>query len=148
MVNIAPNTQPIYPRRVFVWKKILISDVIVGKKITTQNPILLGTAGVNGSIIHNIQVKHVGVNPATTVKLFTKQIDDTVYYIENELNITAATASPTEVASPAFDFTLPKILPASATNTALHLAPECGLFAALTVSATDGLLVTVRGGDY
>ena len=149
MVTTAPNTQPIYPRNLFTWKKQLIDEIIVGKKITTETPVLLGTAGVNGCIIYNAQCKHLGVNPECTVKLFVRPLGSTDYFIENEIFMPAATTSPTELPSePAVNFALPPILPNNASNTALHLPPECSLFVALSVAVTDGLLVTVRGGDY
>ena len=123
--------------------------MVIGKKITTETPVLLGTSGVNGCLIYAIDVRALGVNPATTIKLFTKFLGDTEYFIELELDLTEATSSPSEIAAnPPSTFVLPKLLPTATRNTGLHLPAECSLYAALSASVNDGVLVIVRGGNY
>lgn len=144
-VSIAPNTQPVYPREIIRWRAKLLLQV-VPRAITTETPILLGAAGDNGSIIHSIDVRHLGDNVATVVRLWTQQTDDTDYFLENELSLTAVSGSTNATAIPPVSFTLPAILPNG--NTGMHLAPGESLFAALGTAIANGVIVIVRGGDY
>jgi hypothetical protein len=146
MLTSAPNTQPIFPRIVFVWKKIITDKVIAEKKITTNFPVLLGKAGVNGSLIHNIQVRQLGENPSVVVKLFVKSSEDEEYFLENEQLVPAGLAGDDE--SLATNFVLPPVLPNIEDNRALHLSSNLELFAAVSVAVINGIVITVRGGHY
>lgn len=144
-VSISPNTQPVYPREIIRWRTKLLLQV-VPRTITTETPVLLGVAGDNGSIIHNIDVHHLGDNVATVVRLWTQQSDETGYLLENELSLTATTSTTNAAAIAPVAFTLPAILPSG--NTGMHLAPGESLFAALGTAVASGVIVIVRGGDY
>ncbi|MBE9207741.1 hypothetical protein IQ244_14680 [Nostoc sp. LEGE 06077] len=69
-ITVSANTQPIYPREIIRWKTKLAAQVFL-HNITTETPILLGTAGDNGSIIHGTDVHHLGDNIAIVVRLWT-----------------------------------------------------------------------------
>ena len=140
-----PNVQPIYPKQVIYWKAKLIAQV-TPRAITTETPVLLGTVGDNGCLIHAIDVRHLGDNVATVVRLYSKLADDTVYYLENELTLAATSGSNNTTAIAPFSFTLPAILPAS--NTGMHLEDGVSLYASLGTAVASGVIITVRGGDY
>jgi hypothetical protein len=140
-----PNVQPIYPKNIIYWKARLLAQV-TPRNITTETPLLLGTAGDNGCLIHAIDARHHGDNVATVVRLYTQYPDDTVYYLENELSLTAVTASNNTTAIAPISFTLPAILPAS--NTGMHLEGGVSLYCSLGTAVATGIIVTVRGGDY
>ncbi|MBW4685133.1 MAG: hypothetical protein KME40_08535 [Komarekiella atlantica HA4396-MV6] len=128
-VTFSPNTQPVYPHEVIRWRVKLLEQV-VPRNIKTQTPVLLGDAGDNGSIIHSIDVHHLGDNVATVVRLWTQQAEeDTDYFLENEVTLPAVSATSNVAAVAPITFTLLSILPSP--NTGLHLAPGKSLFCAL-----------------
>jgi hypothetical protein len=139
------NVQPIYPKDIIRWKTTLTNQV-VPRSITTQTPILLGTAGENGAIIHAIDVRHLGDNVQSVARLWIKFAGDTAYYLENELSLAAISGSTNDVAIAPIPFTLPAILPNG--NTGLHLEPGESLYAGLGTAIANGVVVSVRGGDY
>jgi len=144
-ISLSPNTQPIYPREIIRFRTNLTLQV-VPRNVTTQTPVLLGVAGDNGSIIHSIDVHHLGDNVATVVRLWTQQTDETVYFLENELSLIAVAGSTNAAAIAPVPFVLPAILPG--TNTGLHLEAGESLFGALGTAIASGVIVIVRGGDY
>jgi hypothetical protein len=144
-IALSPNTQPIYPKEIIYWRKTLIAQV-VPRVITTETPVLLGTVGENGAIIHNVQVIPVGDNVATVVRLYTQLVDETTYTLENEITIAATTSSNNTTALAPISATLPAILPSP--QLGLHLPKECKLYCALGTAVASGLVVVVRGGNY
>lgn len=140
-----PNVQPIYPKNIIYWKAKLLAQ-ITPRNITTETPVLLGTVGDNGCLIHAIDVRHLGDNVATVVRLYSKLADDTVYYLENELTLAATSSSNNTTAIAPVSFTLPTILPAS--NTGMHLEGGVSLYCSLGTAIASGAIITVRGGDY
>lgn len=140
-----PNVQPIYPKNIIYWKAKLLAQ-ITPRNITTETPVLLGTVGDNGCLIHAIDVRHLGDNVATVVRLYSKLADDTVYYLENELTLAATSSSNNTTAIAPVSFTLPTILPA--TNTGMHLEGGVSLYCSLGTAIASGVILTIRGGDY
>jgi hypothetical protein len=144
-VSLSANVSPIYPREIIRWRSKLLAQV-VPRTITTETPILLGVAGDNGSIIHNITVLHLGDNVATVVRLWSSQSDETDYFLENELSLVDTTSTTNTAAIAPVAFVLPAILPNG--NTGMHLAPGESLYGALGVAIASGVIIIVRGGDY
>lgn len=140
-----PNTTPIYPRDIFTWKAVLTNQV-VPRTIITQTPVTLGEAGDNGSLIHTIYCRHLGDNVQTVARLWIKRTNDTLYFLENELTLTATSSTTNDAAIAPVPFTLPAILPSG--NTGLHLEPGEILYCALGTSVAAGVIITARGGDY
>lgn len=140
-----PNVQPIYPKDIINWKARLTTQV-TPRVITTETPVLLGTVGVNGALIHNIIVQHLGDNVATVLRLYTREAGETNYFLEAELSLTAVTSSTNAAAIASVPVVLPAILPSG--NTGLHLAPSVSLFASIGTAIASGVNVIVRGGDY
>lgn len=140
-----PNVQPIYPKEIIYWKAKLIAQV-TPRAITTETPVLLGTVGDNGCIIHAVDVRYLGDNVATVARLYSKMSGETEYYLENELTLSATTSSNNTSAIAPISFTLPAILPAS--NTGMHLEGGVSLYCALGTAVANGVILTVRGGDY
>lgn len=144
-ITLSPNTQPIYPKDILHWRKTLIAQV-TPRVITTETPVLLGTVGVNGAIIHNIQVVPLGDNVATVVRLYTQLEAETTYTLELETTIALVTGSGNVTALDPTSATLPGILPSP--QLGMHLAPGCKLYCALGTAVAAGLVLIVRGGDY
>lgn len=144
-LTLAPNTTPIYPRTPIRWRVKLAMEV-VPREVTTQTPILLGTAGSNGSIIHSVDVHHLGDNVATAIRLWTQQSDEDGYFLDNELSLTAISGSTNAAAIAPVLFTLPAILPSG--NTGFHLTSGESLYCGLGTAIASGVIVIVRGGDY
>lgn len=140
-----PNVQPIYPKTIIYWKAKLIAQV-TPRDITTQTPVLLGTAGDNGCLIHAIDVRHLGDNVATVLRLYSKYSGDDEYFLENELTLPVVTGSSNAAAIASVPVVLPAILPSG--NTGMHLEAEVSLYCALGTAVANGIIVTVRGGDY
>ncbi len=140
-----PNVQPIYPKSIIYWKARLLAQV-TPRAITTETPVLLGTVGDNGCLIHAIDVRHQGDNVATVARLYIKFADDTQYYLENELSLTATSSSNNTTAIAPASFTLPAILPSG--NTGMHLEGGVSLYCSLGTAVASGIILTVRGGDY
>lgn len=141
------NTQPRYPEDVIHWRKKLISEV-VPRVPTTQTPLKIGTAGDNGSIIHSIEVVHLGNNIATVVRVFSQPATQTSYDLELELTLPAVTTASEVAALDRVVFNLPLILPANGSNKALHLEAGESLYVALGTAIASGIFVYVRGGHY
>ena len=154
-ITLAANTQPIYPRDIIHWRQPL-KDEVVPRIPTTQVPVLVGTAGDNGAIIHNISVMPLGNNIATVVRLFTQSAINAInstslqsnYHLELELSIPATSGASDTAALTPLGFTLPSILPSGNGNKALHLVGGESLFAALGTAIATGLILYVRGGNY
>ena len=140
-----PNVQPIYPKNIIYWKAKLIAQV-TPRIITTETPVLLGTVGDNGCLIHAIDIRHLGDNVATVVRLYSKLAGDTEYFLENELTLAATSSSNNTTAIAPVSFTLPAILPS--VNTGMHLEGGVSLYCSLGTAIASGIIVTVRGGDY
>lgn len=139
------NTTPIYPKDIIQWKAKLVAQV-VPRNITTETPVLLGTAGDYGALIHSIDVRHLGDNVATVVRLWSKFALEADYYLENELSLSQISSSTNAAAIAPVAFTLPAILPNG--NTGLHLEPGESLYCALGTAVAAGVIIAVRGGDY
>lgn len=140
-----PNVQTIYPKTIIYWKAKLIAQV-TPRDITTETPVLLGTTGDNGCLIHAIDVRHLGDNVATVLRVYSKYSGDDEYFLENELTLPVVTGSSNTAAIASIPVVLPAILPSG--NTGMHLEAGVSLYAALGTAVASGIIVTVRGGDY
>lgn len=141
------NTQPIFP---------LTPRVLSGKLLTsnaakdgTGTVVTVFTAGANASRIDKIQVRALGTNVATVLRLFINNGNDPTVATNNmlvyEKTIAATTLS--EVAELA-DVVL-DVMRGSVTEAAIPYLPaghKINITIGTTVAA--GLQVTVYGGDY
>jgi hypothetical protein len=144
-ISLSPNTQPIYPATIIHWRKILIAQAIP-RIITTQTPVLLGTVGENGCLIHSIQVVPLGDNIATAIRFYTQQEAETTYTLELEGTTSTTSGSNDGTGLTPVSVTLPGILPSP--QLGLHLAANTKLYCALGTAVATGLVVIVRGGNY
>jgi hypothetical protein len=139
------STTPIYPNSVIHWRTKLVGEVSP-RAIANTFPIKLGTAGINGAIIHSISATPLGNNTASLLRLYSQKANGNAYELEIETNLPAiTTASETAALTPVV-VDLPLLLPN--TNKGLHLEPGETLYAALSVAVAAGINVFVRGGNY
>lgn len=144
-VTLSPNTQPVYPRTPIHWKKELTNQV-APRKITTQIPLLIGTVGSNGALIHGVEVIHLGTNPDSTLRIYTMKEGETTYFLEFETTLAATSITTDTAATITVPVTLPDILPSPAKG--LHLEGNTQVFAAVGVALSSGIVLRVRGGNY
>lgn len=142
---MAVNTLPIFPVRSFNWRCKLTNHVLP-RDVTTQVPVVLGTAGANGSLIHSITVRHLGNNTATVVRLYHKNDFETGYSLLTEVSCPAITTGGDTAAVEGVSIPLFDMLPSP--NKGLHLAPGATLYAGLGVAIATGVQVYAIGGDY
>ena len=145
------NTTPIYPHEIIKWR-VKLTNEITARDITTETPILLGTAGENGAIIHSIEILPLGDNVASSVFFFTHKPDEVdsqnnnFYFLEIDQSIVAVAGATATAALTKTVVDLPQILPSP--QKALHLSPGESLYVALGAAVTSGVIVKVVGGNY
>lgn len=144
-VTLSANTTPIYPRTPIHWKKKL-SNQVCPREITTQQPVLIGTIGNNGALIHGIELIHLATNPASTLRLYTQKEGETGYMLEFETTLADTSITTEDAATITVPVVLPDILPSPARG--LHLEGNTQLYAAVGVALTGGAILRVRGGNY
>lgn len=144
MANVAPNTQPIFIRSIFHWGERITNQAVVAN-VVTANPVLLGTAGVNGSLIESIECIQMPSAGTGTLNFWTKNDDQ-----EYKLIVAPVALSGTKIV-----VTLPRLLAPFRTGVngdyaaGLRLEPGENLYVATTAAITgDGWWVHVWGGDY
>lgn len=140
---MAANTTPIFPLTPFNWQVKLTTQIAV-RDVTTQVPVLLGTAGKNGSLIHTVYAAPLGNNVASILRLYLSQ--NAGYALLAELTLPAITTAGESNAIDRVVVTLPAMLPSG--NTGLHLAPDAGLYAALGTAIAAGVQVCALGGNF
>lgn len=145
-VTLSPNTQPVYPRTPIHWKRVLAAEV-TPRLITTAIPVLVGTVGSNGALIHGIELIHLGSNPSSTLRIYTLKEGETTYFLESETTLAATSISTDGTAATiTVPVVLPDILPSPAKG--LHLEGNTQLFASVGVALTNSAILRVRGGNY
>lgn len=141
------NTQPLFP---------LTPKVASGKLLTantakdgTGTVSTVFTAGVNGSRIDKIQVRALGTNVATVLRLFINNGNDPTIATNNmlvyEKTISATTLS--EVAELA-DIVLDVTRGTTTEAVIPYLPAGHKINAAIGTTVASGLQCTVYGGDY
>lgn len=147
MGTTAPNTIPIYPKDIIKWRAKLTNQFIDREVGANQNPVLLGTAGPNGALIHVIDIRYLFNTSSSTARIFTKKVTETNFFLAEELTLPAYTTSSNIEASPKFNFDLPF---ASSIYTGKGLYLEAGetMYAGLGATLPNGVIVTARGGNY
>lgn len=139
------NSTPIYPKDVINWRVRLASEVSP-RAIANVLPIRLGSAGINGAIIHSITATPLGNNTASTLRIYSQKANASTYELVLEANLPAITTASDTAALTPTAVELPLLLPAP--NRGLHLEPGETLYAALGVVIAAGVNVFVRGGNY
>lgn len=151
MTTNSPNKAPIYPIEPIKWRKKL-SNQIVAREVTTETPVLLGTAGANGSLIDSIEVLHLGDNVGTTLRFYTQKTDEvdtdnnSLYYLEIEQSLSAVSSSTNASAISKVNIELPAILPSP--QKGLRLTSSEKLYCALGTAIVSGVIVKISGGNY
>jgi len=146
---MAANTQPIYVESVIHWRKKLAGTEVVPRTPTTTAPILVGSAGDFGAMIHGIDVQHLGNNVATVLRVYTQPKSQTAYDLEFEIDLAAVTTASESVGISKVTFAnLPTIVSGTLQNRALHLEPGESLYIALGTVIASGINVFIRGGNY
>lgn len=144
-VNLSPNVTPIYPRTPIHWK-VKLSNQVCPRVITTQVPVLIGTIGNNGALIHGIELIHLGSNPDSTLRIYTKKEGESEYLLEFETTLASTNIATDTAATITVPVTLPDILPSGVKG--LHLEGSTQLYAAVGVALTNSAILRVRGGNY
>ena len=142
---MAANTLPIFPLTPVNWN-ICIASQVTPRVITTQAPVLLGTAGKNGTLIHTLFIQHLGTNAATVARLYHKDEAEAIFCLIAELTLPGITAATETGGLDTLKFNLPDILPTG--NKGLHLAPNASLYMGLGAAITPGIQVWALGGNY
>lgn len=143
------STQPIYVNSVIHWRKRLAGTEVVPRVPTTTAPILIGSAGDFGAMIHGIDVQHLGNSVATVLRIYTQPKSQTGYDLELEMDLPAiTTASESAGITRVVVNGLPAIISNNLQNRALHLGPGESLYVALGTAIASGINVFVRGGNY
>lgn len=143
---MAANTTPIYTKYPFHWR-IQLVDQLAPRKLTTETPILLGTAGDYGALIWGIQATPLGDNVATVIRIYSKQATDTDYHFLFEEAVAETTGSTEAAKLVNTDFVLPDIA-VVANSKGLHLESGESLYAALGTAVATGFNLFIRGGNY
>lgn len=151
MTTNSANTTPIYPFKIIKWHTKLAAQV-TPREITTETPVLLGTAGDNGSLIHSIEVLHLGDNVATVLRIYSQKTTDidtqanNLYFLEIEHSLVATSDATNAAAIAKVIVTLPPILPSG--QTGLHLTGGEKLYCSLGTAIASGVIVKAIGGNY
>ena len=142
---MAANTTPIFPLTPINWHAKLTNSV-TPRDISTQVPVLLGTAGKNGALIHTVFAAHLGNNVGSVARIYCKGESDTGYSLLMELTLPAITAASETTGLDPVKFVLPDILPNG--NKGLHLAPGASLYLGLGTAIASGIHIWALGGNY
>lgn len=151
MTTNSANTTPIYPFEIIKWRAKLAAQV-TAREITTETPVLLGTAGDNGSLIHSIEVLHLGDNVATALRIYSQKTTDVdtqannLYFLEIEHSLIAVSGSTNAATISKVNVALPPILPSG--QTGLHLTGGEKLYCSLGTAIATGIIVKAIGGNY
>jgi len=149
------NVQPVFIKDPLIWQ-VTLKDQVVNRSPGSAVPVLLGTAGDDGSLIETIQVYPLGDNVATVARFFYQLQGTTGYTLlpfELSLTATSSTGNTTAISGYPLEVVLPKILfPASPTpgtpNRGLRLPAGTQLYTALGTAVATGVIVSCYGGDY
>lgn len=139
------NTTPIYPKDVINWRIKLAAEV-TPRAIANTFPIRLGSAGINGAILHSITATPLGNNTASTLRIYSQKANSSTYELVLEANLPAITTASDTAALTPIVVDLPTLLPN--TNKGLHLEAGETLYASLGVAIAAGVNVFIRGGNY
>lgn len=152
----SPNVEPIFIKTPRI-ETLFIENSVVPRRPTVESPILLFTAGTNGSLIDAIQINQLTAQGSLAypefrfyrkgggTEPFTMLFSERIQFETNEAVI------PTEKF-----VTLPPSLihpPLSVNNIetypkCLRLPPEYELYVGLSATISGGAVVAVYGGDY
>ncbi len=149
---MATNTQPSFIKSPLLWMVTLTNEV-VNRSPGAAVPVLLGAAGVSGSLIESIQVYPLGDITASPLRIFLKTpTPNYVLLAETSLTAVSGSGNTSAIAGYPIEVQLPRILsPASQTpatpNRGLRLPAGYALYAALG-TAVAGVIVAATGGDY
>ena len=145
------NTQPIYTGSV-ITGIARITNEVTPRKITTQNPVLLYTAGIYGGMVSSIQAKPLGDNVASSLYIYYKPDGVSTYYFIADVTLPAITGSTaTTQLDPVIVNNLTEMIKGNGTNTpdrALYVAPNDSIYCALGVAVASGYDVLLTAGNY
>jgi len=140
---MAANTQPIFPISPKVsGAKVITADLSYENPVT--NPVILFTAGENGSRIDQIKARALGDNAATVLRLFVH--DGASYMLAHEAGLPAsAAAADGETGT---DIDILRDTGYEAVPPVPYLPAGYSLVATVGTTVASGWMVTVFGGAY
>lgn len=156
------NTEPTFIALRKHWKANLNSEVFArgGGSLTSSAPLLLGTAGDYGAIVHDILITPTGTCIANNVRFFTLAAGETILQPSIGYSLPAFTDSAQTTAAPYY--LLSKLVHPQSTNffpqllmladgRGLPLSPNESLYVALgttETTVTTKIHVSAYVGDY
>lgn len=156
------NTEPSFIAVRSHWKANLSTEVFArgGGSLTPSAPLLLGTAGDYGAVVHDILIKPTGTSIANNVRFFTLLAGETVLQPSIGFAIAAFTDSSQATAAPYYLLSkqnhpqntnyFPQLL-MLADGRGLPLSPNESLYVGLGVAETTPttrIHVSAYVGDY
>lgn len=147
---MAPNTQPIFPKTIIHWQKKLTNEV-VARDPGAGVPVLFGSAGANGALIHAIYGMALGTNVDTVLRIYMKTSDVAGYFLllEHDMGSSADPGGGAQINR--VDVAMPFILPGnvgSGVNMGMHIPAGASIYAALGTNVAAGWIIHMVGGDY
>lgn len=164
-MSTLPNVQPIYSKDIFNWDARLIGQV-TARKLTSEFPVGLGTAGTFGSIIWNIRAVPLGANVSTVLRIYNVHSGENSlenYRLLFEVKLPTVSDIATSsvnvpvggygngvgVAPTPIEVPLPRIYSRNTDESrGLILAPSELLYCGLSVAVASGWDIRVEGGHY
>lgn len=164
-MSTLPNTQPIYSKDVFNWD-VRLTNQVCGRKLSSELPAAVGTAGTFGSIIWNIRALPLGANVSTVFRLYTvhsseNTLDNYRLLFEVKLptisNVVSAgvnvpiggNGNGVNLAPTPIEVPLPRIYTRNSDESrGLILSPGQYLYCGLSVAVDSGWDIRVEGGHY
>lgn len=159
-----PNVQPVYTKDIFNWGAKL-TDQVIGRKLTVETPVFLGTFGAFGGVVWSIRAIPLGVNPATNLRIVGYPPDGasaadyqllfevglpTIEDTTNRTNtIITSTNKGVNSNNTPIEIPLPRIYTRNTEESrGLVRTSSYSLFCGLSSAVTDGWDVFIEGGNY
>lgn len=137
------NTQPIFFNKPLIWTAQLTNEV-VGRIPGSAVPKILGTAGVDGSLIETIGVFTESAVSSTLVRLFGRGANDTGFTLLSEIE-TLGTIS---VELPLYKTCSPVSCDSAKPYRVLRLPPGYSIYLGLSQAVVPKIMVVATGGNY
>lgn len=148
------NTKPVLIKDPILWTANLTNQV-VNRSPGSSVPILLGTAGANGSLIESVSAFALGDNVASTLRVFLKTTSNSNYtpILEKSLTAVSGSGNTASITGYPIEMDLVKVLTPIATDAstphkALRLPAGYSLYVALGTAIASGIIIVATGGDY
>ena len=149
-VDPKPNTQPIYPKKIFTWRVQLLNQITpyapipnIAPGLFNQTPVKLGTAGECGALVWQLHAILCGNSDPLNIILYTRREGDTDIFPRSVFNMVRNVPIGNQIAVGA----LPVILPND--QKGLHFEANEEVFVGLVGPALAiPVVVYMVGGHY